>query len=623
MMDHKLEFPGGEKTAISSPIRDISFDDLHKLRRIIRAELAARVTEPPKRILGCCKDDSNALLALLFVTEITDYMPINPALPDPETRALVQNSGADLIIMSSAYEARRTTVFASVPVLIWDDILASAFAALANDTPPKETARWPTNGRLILHTSGSTGTPKRVPITLDAMNKSAVNIASGHNLQSDDHALNALPTFHIGALVDVMLAPMAAGGSISITDQRDPRGLVDALIRHRPTWIQVVPTILRRLIEDVPPDELRDAAKSLRFIRSISAPVPEDLKKQVETTLGCPVIEMYGMTETAGQISTVSRLPTAARSGSVGQPVGIDVAIMDRYGNALKTEQTGEVCVTGPTVFKGYEGTDTNDIFFEHWFRTGDLGRLDADGHLFLQGRLKEMVNVGGEKVSPHEVETAVLQMPDVIEAAAYAVPHPTLGEQVGLTVATRTGVSADNVKAFLEPRLVSFKRPNTICVVDQLPRLANAKVDRVLLKRTAQAEWEQRQSATGQTDPGHTTKEARTVAIHWSRILKCRTPAGQDDFFDMGGDSLSATELLLALEKALGREISPNQLFDAPTFAGLVDALSQEPSGPPQKTARPIRFIQQKTAGWPGQVIAPNGILRAFGTLKPGQPLF
>lgn len=617
-----FDFPTGDTDAIVTADRTLSFDDLHKLRHLIRRELVDRLPISPRRILGCLQDDHTALLALLFLTEMTEYMPINPALPDDETSRLVQTSRAEVAVVSAALVASKRPSLSVDHILVWDDIVDAAMVGLAGQdevrchTPPF------TTGRLILHTSGSTGTPKRVPIAIDAMNASAKNIALGHDLAKDDHALNALPTFHIGALVDVMLAPFAAGGRISLTDQRAPDDLVDTLIEKRPTWFQVVPTLLRRLVEDIDPAKLTEAGRSVRFIRSISAPVPADLKQQVEDLFGCPVIEMYGMTETAGQIATVPR-GDGFKAGSVGRPIGVHVVIMDRFGNPLGAGQTGEVCVKGPTVFDGYEGTAKDEVFFEDLFRTGDLGYLDQDGDLFLQGRLKEMINVGGEKVSPHEVETAVLAIPDVIEAAAYTIPHPTLGEQVGLSVATRGDLGQDAIKAFLEGRIASFKCPNVISVVDKLPRLANAKVDRVLLKRDAAAEWDARQAKHGTPTPTYASPEAQAIALHWAQILKCRAPEGDDDFFDMGGDSLSATQFLLALEKTLNREISPNQLFDAPTFSGLEACLSQTTQAPLKSMPRPIQFIQHMTVGWPGQIGVPNGILRSIGSLKPAHPLF
>jgi len=391
------------------------------------------------------------------------------------------------------------------------------------------------------------------------------------------------------------------------------------------TWIQIVPTILRRMVEDLEPDVIRDAGSSLGFIRSIAAPVPPDLKKKAEDLFGCPVIEMYGMTETAGQIATNARDQSGVKPGSVGKPVGVEVSIFDAYGNLVDRGKVGEVCVNGPIVFDGYEGMARDTVFFGEWFRTGDLGLLDKDGHLFLRGRLKETINVGGEKVSPYEIETAVMQMPDVIEATAYTLPHPSLGEQVGLTIATRSSLNTEQVKQFLECKLADFKRPNHIMVVEQLPRLANAKVDRLLLKRNGARALADRLKTP--SDPPSTTRvhtpEAKAVTSHWIRILKCRAPEGDDDFFDMGGDSLSATELLLGLEKTLNRTISPSQLFESPTFNGLVTSLSDVSILATQDEHPALRYVRELTAGLPGQVAVNGGLMRGIGSLKHGNPLF
>ncbi|WP_170124902.1 phosphopantetheine-binding protein [Planktotalea frisia] len=252
----------------------------------------------------------------------------------------------------------------------------------------------------------------------------------------------------------------------------------------------------------------------------------------------------------------------------------------------------------------------------------GDLGTLDEEGYLYLRGRLKEMINVGGEKVSPHEVETAALSMPDVLEAAAYALPHPTLGESVGLTIATRVPDQEEQIKAFLKTQLVDFKCPNTITVLDQLPRLANAKVDRVLLKREGMQALVAR-TGTQAAASAPMSPIAKTVSAQWIHTLKCRPPVGLDDFFDMGGDSLSATQFLLSLEKALKRDISPNELFENPTFSGLVESLSKTTQGSVKTEGRAVRFVRQNMAGWPGSVMLSGGLMHGIGSLKSGAPLF
>lgn len=620
----QMNFPRGPKWAFIGNDLSLSFDDLHKLRFWIRAEFSDRVETPPLRVLGCLRDDETSLLALLFVTELFDYMPINPNLSDVEIALINAQSGVDVAILSTNILHDKEHLFTDSTIINWDDLVAAALKSLASGIDAPSNTFETKAGRLILHTSGSTGMPKRVPISIDAINASAKNIAAGHNLTSSDHALNALPTFHIGALVDVMLAPFSVGGAVAITDKRTPVELAEELIATRPTWIQIVPTILRRMVEDLEPDVIRDAGASLGFIRSIAAPVPPDLKQIAEELFGCPVVEMYGMTETAGQMATNARDQCTAKLGSVGKPVGVDMAILDRFGNPVESGKVGEVCVNGPSVFAGYEDMAKEDVFFGNWFRTGDLGILDEDGYLFLRGRLKEMINVGGEKISPHEIEAAVMLMPEIIEAAAYALHHPTLGEQVGLTVASRSVIDTAQVSQFLGTRLAGFKCPSKITVLDQLPRLANAKVDRVLLKRDGARALANRLEGTHRSTSKQLTPEAKAVEIYWMRILKCRAPEGEDDFFDMGGDSLSATLLLLELEKTLQRDISPSQLFENPTFNGLVGSLL-EVGAPPatQNEHRALKYVRQEMAGWPGQTAVSHGLMRGIGSLKSGTPLF
>lgn len=619
----QMNIPRGSGIALKSDDWSLSFDELHRLRFRIRTALWEHLDARPLRVIGCLRDDEKSLLALLFITELFDYMPINPNLSDVEIERIAEQSGADAVVLSQEFLRDKRQLFNLPTIINWDDLVATALLNLASDTDTANKVASPTNGRLILHTSGSTGLPKRVPISIASINSSAKNIAAGHQLTADDHALNALPTFHIGGLVDVLLAPLSVGGAVSITDKRNPADLAVEIVKRRPSWVQIVPTILRRMVEDLDPAVIRDAGASLKFIRSISAPVPPDLKRTAEDLFGCPIIEMYGMTETAGQIATNTRDQGANKPGSVGKPVGVMVAILDGFGNRVKTGKVGEVCVKGACVFDGYEGMAKSDVFFEDWFRTGDLGVLDDDGHLFLRGRLKEMINVGGEKISPHEIETAALLMPEVIEAASYALPHPTLGEQVGLTIATRGTIDPVLVKQFLGTRLADFKRPSLITVLDQLPRLANAKIDRVLLKREATDAWAKRNKVTPNQTSKHLTPETKAVATHWARILKCRVPDGQDDFFDMGGDSLSATQLLLLLEATLKRSISPSQLFESPTFAGLVAALSDKNATHDQDEAPALRFVRQTMAGWPGRVEVSGGLLHGIGGLKSGAPLF
>lgn len=620
-----FKIPCGNEAALLAPGFSLTFDEVHAATARLALALQESVDQRPRRVVACIRDDVSALLALLTVPELTDYMPINPALPVNELTRFVAGSGADTALLSREFMSKFAPALkAHVETIIClDDILdVKAVPAVHPEVPA-----WPFGtGRLILHTSGTTGRPKRVPIAIPAMNASAQNIANALDLASDDVALNTLPLFHIGALVDVLLAPFQARGAVAVTDKRDALGIAADIERYRPTWVQLVPAILRHLVDTLDPGQIREIRQSMRFIRSISAPLPRGLQDKAEDLFQCPIIEMYGMTETAGQICTNGRPPASRRPGSVGRPGGIAIQLVDSVGNPVSGRKTGEIVVAGPTVFEGYEGVDKSTLFLDEWFRTGDLGELDDDGYLFIRGRLKEMINVGGEKVSPFEIEEVAVGYPGIREAAAYALPHGSLGEQAGLTIAADPAFDLEGLKAFLGQNLAAFKCPHSIRRLDNLPRLPNAKIDRLLLKKQGLEGLPAMVPGLDAAQIRPAGDLARKISAVWVEALQTRAPDHEDDFFEVGGDSLSATTFLLALEKEIGRTISPNQLYETPTFGALEQALRAEQAGKAEKPGnRPksVEFISKQMIGWPGQAAVPDGLLRGLGTLKRSQPLY
>lgn len=620
-MRSRFEMPTGDKTALTSGDLSLTFDEVSLFKEALQRVLVSHWPSRPARIMGCLEDTIGSLMALLSCPELCDYMPVNPKLRTSEVMTLAQNSGADVALVTAKTDAalRDRLIHLGLLVLNWDDICDAARKTYRQAGAGPLPA---TPGKLILHTSGTTGQPKRVPITIDAMHHSAQNIARFHALQADDLALNTLPTFHIGAIVDVMLAPFAPQGSVALTSDRSAEGLYSAICGHRPTWVQIVPTLLLHLIENLSPDQMRDVGRSLRFVRSISAPLPKGLRDRAEDLLGCPIIEMYGMTEAAGQISTNGRDAKDRRAGSVGRLGAVPIKILDETGSEVATGRDGEICVSGPTVFSGYEGVPRNAVFFADWFRTGDVGQFDEDGFLSIKGRLKEMINIGGEKVSPSEIERPALEFPGVIEAAAYALPHSTLGEVTGLTVATRQPIETDELEAALRTGLAEFKLPRRIVQTDALPRLPNAKVDRLKIVRDAVAGVEQDMVLNEARAPASSLE--RRVSALWAAELKSRAPFTDDDFFEMGGDSLSATNFLMLLSRTLGQGIDPNQLFETPRFGALITALeTKQTAHETPDLPRAVAYAAQMMAGWPGQVAIKGGLFRGLGTVKNGTPLF
>src|SRR6266849_3320471 len=295
---------------------------------------------------------------------------------------------------------------------------------------------------LLLFTSGTTSQPKIVPLTHASICTSAYNSVSALALRETDCGINMLPLFHGHGLNNNVLASLAAGASIVCTPGCDVNRFFAWLMDFQPTWYSAVPTMHQAILAQARRNRERAADSRLRFIRSASAPLPTRILAELAQAFETCVIESYGMTETASSFIACNPLPPRQRKpGSVGLPVGLDVAIIDEGGVLLPAGQTGQVVVRGTSVMAGYDGdqTATAAAFAGDWFKTGDLGLFDDDGYLFLAGRMREIINRGGEKIAPQEVDDVLLQHPAVAEAVTFAVPHATLGEDVASAVVLRS----------------------------------------------------------------------------------------------------------------------------------------------------------------------------------------
>lgn len=337
---------------------------------------------------------------------------------------------------------------------------------------------------LILHTSGTTSRPKIVPLSHANVTASAGHIGATLGLRADDVCLNIMPLFHIHGLIAAVLSSLAAGGSVICSSGFNALRVFSWLDQVQPTWITAVPTMYQAILSRADRNqEILDRVR-LRFVRSSSASLPPQVMRRLEETFSCPVIESYGMTEAAHQM-TSNRLPPGKRKpGSVGAAAGPDVAIMGPVG-ALQTEgEKGEVVIRGPNVTSGYEANPTanRDAFVNGWFRTGDQGIMDEDGYLHITGRLKELINRGGEKVSPLEVDEVLMDHPAVAQVVTFALPHDKLGEEVAAAIVLRDGATATDrdVRDFARQRLADFKVPRTVVFLDEIPKGATGKLQRI-----------------------------------------------------------------------------------------------------------------------------------------------
>ena len=336
---------------------------------------------------------------------------------------------------------------------------------------------------LVLHTSGTTARPKIVPLSQANICASARHIGATLALSPADACLNIMPLFHIHGLIAAVLSSLGAGGAVICTPGFDALRFFRLLDEERPSWYTAVPTMHQTILTRADRNAEIIARAKLRFIRSSSASLPGPVMEQLEAVFGCPLVESYGMTEASHQMAS-NPLAGPRKPGSVGQAAGPEVAIMDDDGIILPQGEIGEVVIRGPNVTAGYEANpDANaKAFTNGWFRTGDQGAFDAEGYLTLTGRLKELINRGGEKVSPLEVDGVLSAHPAVAQALTFAMPHAKLGEEVAAAVVLREGAACTEreLRDFAAQQLADFKVPRKVVFLPEIPKGATGKLMRI-----------------------------------------------------------------------------------------------------------------------------------------------
>ena len=394
----------------------------------LASQLQSKGAVPGTRVCYLPPPGELGAIAFLSIASSASAAPMNPKATDPEIIAYINALAPSLVVVDKE-RAERIRKMVDVPVASWDvssgGLRLSEYSTVSN-------AVFADNDdiALILPTSGTTGLPKQVPLTNAQILSSASNIAAWLSLTTDDVSLTMMPLFHVHGLVAGLLAPLLGGGTAAV-EPFDALRFGSAMHRHRPTWFSAVPT-MHALLADRWESRLDSLPISqLRFLRTSSSALPPPLLERLEGIFGVPVAEAYGMTEASHQIAANPITPGDRRPGSVGVATGSEVRIEnpDQDGR-------GQVLVKGPQVTTGYRNNDAanSTAFIDGWFRTGDEGYLDGDW-LTLTGRLKEMINRGGEKISPLEVEQALLNVPGVRACVAFAVPHEKLGEEVGAAI--------------------------------------------------------------------------------------------------------------------------------------------------------------------------------------------
>jgi acyl-CoA synthetase (AMP-forming)/AMP-acid ligase II/acyl carrier protein len=431
---------------------------------------------------------------------------------------------------------------------------------------------------LLLHTSGTTSTPKFVPLTQDQILRQAQNNKLFLVLKEDDLCLNVMPLFHSTGLIGVTLASMISGAGIVCPPGFYAPKFVDWFEEFRPTWYTAVPSIHQAILLRAMEEKERVSQNRLRFIRSSSAPLPVAVLEELENTFNAPVIESYGLTE-CGMIACNSLRPGWRKVGSVGTSTLVDLEVMDEAGEFLSTDQTGEIVVKGPCVMSGYEGSATanDESFKEGWFKTGDQGFIDADGYLFLTGRIKEIINRGGEKISPREVDAILMNHPAVDQAVTFAVPNEVLGEEVAAIVVLHSHwtTTEEELREFARERLADFKVPRQVLFASEIPRGQFGKIQRTRLAKLLGVQpRDQLPSKAEAAYEAPSTREESELARIWARVLGRDLVGIHDDFFRLGGDSILATQVISQVRSVFNVELSPASLFEMPTIAELARSI-------------------------------------------------
>jgi acyl-CoA synthetase (AMP-forming)/AMP-acid ligase II len=342
----------------------------------------------------------------------------------------------------------------------------------------------PDDVSMVLHTSGTTSRPKIVPLSQGNLVASALHIGRTLRFMPTDCGLNIMPLFHIHGLIAGVLAPLAAGSQVFCTPGFNALKFFGWMEEAKPTWFTAVPTMHQAILSRAGKNADVIARHPLRFLRSSSSSMPPQVIKEVEQVFGAPLIESYGMTEAAHQMASNPLPPAIRKPGSVGVAAGPEVAIMGEDGQLLVQGQIGEIVIRGPNVTRGYENNPKANAegFANGWFRTGDQGVIDADGYISLTGRLKEIINRGGEKVSPREVDEILMDHPAVAQVVCFGMPHPKLGEEVAAAVVLREGAQASEreLQAFVSARAADYKVPKKILFMDEIPKGATGKLQRI-----------------------------------------------------------------------------------------------------------------------------------------------
>jgi oxalate---CoA ligase len=546
--------------------------------------------------------------ATLATTLRSACAPLDLGLTKDEYRLYLPRIGGSTLIYEAgkigpAVEVARELKMRLIAIRSSPDAPAGVFSVDNVDGSDEEMPGRETDSAFLLLTSATTDAPKLVPWSRSNVRAAVSQDARAFEMTSADRFLSLLPLCHAGGLY-TLLTHLFSGGSVYCPSSFEMASFLEALQVFRPTSFSAGPAVHRIVLAHAQkaPDFFHRIP--LRYVRCTGAPPQPGMLAQLEELLGAPVLDGYGLTE---MVAATRSTPASRRPGSVGRAFDGEVAIMDDSGRLQPPETEGEVVLRGPMLMSGYlDDAQANHAAFAEngWFRTGDIGRLDQEGYLFLVGRRKEIINRGGKKISLPEVDQVLAAHPAVAEVAAFAIPHRTLGEDVAAAVVLRLDVEATelDLRRFAAERLAAYKVPRKIVFVENIPRTALGKVKRsVLAERFRDLSLAAPPAPPALGDaPKLTDTQLRLLEI-WRGILGAEQITVEDNFFELGGDSLTAAMMLTQAAQALniGPTVLPEaDFFDQPSVAALAQMLEARASRTGIELRLPNRLLFLRNTG-------------------------
>ncbi len=497
---HVGDRPGARALVVTRDRVHLSYSALAALADDVAARLGSTGLRRGDAVGLVCANTAEFVVALLGAARAGLVVaPIDPTLPESQVSARLEGLGAQAILvgpLAVGLPAVGTAPVAQVHVPTWTlrvDISRAGTATATLETGARAVRHvrgaaheLSDHDALVLFTAGTTDRAKMVPLTHANVAASVRGICATYELGPGDATVAVMPFFHGHGLLAGLLASLASGGCVLLPERGrfSAHTFWDDVRSVGATWFTAVPTIHEILLARSALEYPGPQVAPLRFVRSCSAPLNTATARALERTLGVPLLSAYGMTESSHQ-ATSEPLPQHGhlKHGSVGRATGVDLRVVDRNGHPGPAGIVGEVWVHGPTVARGYltDPAETAHSFADGWFRTGDLGSLDEDGYLFLTGRIKSLINHGGEKISPEHVEDILAGCPGVAEAAVFAIPDATYGQRVGAAVVVCEGESlgSEQILRYCRNRLSAFEVPDRLEVVAALPHTAKGALDR------------------------------------------------------------------------------------------------------------------------------------------------